>query len=330
MDVAFDDPAAIAALRSRDEARVEELVAAWTPGMLRLARAHTVSAATAEDAVQDAWITVLTRIGRFEGRSTLRTWVLGIVINTARRAEAREHRSLPFSSVGWNASEDEWEPVVDPRRFHPQTGHWVSSPLRWDLQPEDQLDAAELQTVIDAALTALPPRQRAVMTARDILGLSGEEVGGLYLLGDGNQRVLLHRGRSKVRAAVERYAATGTDGPEQTDAAPTSGRPSGRVVHRSRTQPSSREPLVCRQLVEVVTDYLEGALDTGLRDRVEEHLATCNHCNGYVSQVRRILDLTAELDPTAPPHLVARLAAALGNATGQDTARRERRNTIRW
>ena len=318
MDAAFDDLAAIAALRARDEARVGELVAAWTPGMLRLARGPTVSVASAEDAVQDAWVTVLTGIERFEGRSTLRTWVLGIVINTARRAGAREHRTLPFSSTGWADRGDEWEPAVAPARFHPQTGHWVSSPVRWDLLPEERLSAGELRSVIDAALTALPPRQRAVMTARDVLGLSGEEVGALYMLGDGNQRVLLHRGRSKVRAAVERYVATGTDLPDPAEAVASSAPTSGPGVQPCPPRPGSREPVVCRQLVEMVTDYLEGALNTGLRDRVEEHLATCRHCNGYVAQVRRLLDLTAEIAPTAPPHMVSRLAAALRNATGSD------------
>ncbi|MDQ6740686.1 MAG: sigma-70 family RNA polymerase sigma factor [Actinomycetota bacterium] len=318
MDVAFDDPAAIAALRSRDEARVRQLVAAWTPGMLRLARAHTVSDATAEDAVQDAWVTVLTGIERFEGRSTLRTWVMGIVINTARRAGAREHRTLPFSATGWADRGDEWDPAVAPGRFHPQTGHWVSSPLRWDLLPEEQLTAAELRTVIDTALTALPQRQRAVMIARDVLGLSGEEVCTLYMLGDGNQRVLLHRGRNKVRAAVELYAATSTGRPDTAAVVPSRARMSEQAVQRRPARPGSREPVVCRQLVELVTDYLEGTLDTGLRDRVQEHLAACHHCNGYVAQVRRMLDLTAGLAPTAPLHIVARLAAALRNATGSD------------
>lgn len=199
VEAALDDASAIAALQRRDEAGVAQLVTAWTPSMLRLARAHTSCDASAEDAVQDAWVTVLSQIERFESRSALRTWVLGIVINTARRAGGRERRTIPFSATSRAERDDERAPAVDPARFHARAGHWASPPLRWDLLPEEQLTAGELRGVIDTALAALPGRQRAVMIARDVLGLSGEEVGELYELSDGNQRVLLHRARSKVR-----------------------------------------------------------------------------------------------------------------------------------
>lgn len=318
VDAALDDASAIAALQSRDEAGVRHLVAAWTPSMLRLARAHTASDTSAEDVVQDAWVTVLSQIKRFESRSALRTWVLGIVINTARRAGERERRTIPFSATWQTELDDERAPAVDPARFHPRTGHWVSPPLRWDQLPEEQLDAGELRGVIDTALTALSGRQRAVMTARDVLSLSREEVGELFALADGNQRVLLHRARSKVRAAVEGYAAISIGHPMP---APTESRMvpvNDPAVQRRPRRPGPGEQVVCRQLVELVTDYLEGALDRGLRDRVEQHLAACRYCNGYVAQVRRMLDVTAGLAPTAAPQFVARLTAALRNVTVAD------------
>ncbi len=323
MDSAFDDASAIVILQSRDEAGVAQLVAAWTPSMLRLARAHTSSGTSAEDAVQDAWVTVLAQIGRFQGRSALRTWVLGIVINTARRAGERERRSTPFSGTWRVERDDGLAPAVDADRFHPRTGHWALPPLRWDLLPEEQLTAGELRGVIDTAMTALPGRQRAVMTARDVLGLSSQEVGELYALSDGNQRVLLHRARSKVRAAIETYAAisTGQSPPPPTQSRMT--RISDSTAQRRPRPPGPGQQVVCRQLVELVTDYLQGALDMGLRDRVEEHLAACRDCNGYVAQVRRMLDVTAALAPTAEPQLLARFTAALRNVTVEDTHTRQ-------
>lgn len=323
VDAALDDASAIAALQSRDEAGVRQLVAAWTPSMLRLARAHTSSDTSAEDAVQDAWVTVLSEIERFGSRSALRTWVLGIVINTARRAGGRERRTIPFSATWCTERDDERAPAVDSARFHPRAGHWVSPPLRWDLLPEEQLAADELRSVIDIALAALSGRQRAVMTARDVLGLSGEEVGELYALGGGNQRVLLHRARSKVRAAVERYAAISTGQSNPTPTQSRMMRMSDSTAQRRPRRPGPGEHVVCRQLVELVTDYLEGALDMGLRDRVEEHLAACQYCNGYVAQVRRMLDVTAGLAPTAAPPLIAQLTAALRNVIFADIRTRE-------
>lgn len=323
VDTALDDASAILALQSRDEAGVRQLVAAWTPSMLRLARAHTSSGTSAEDAVQDAWVTVLSEIECFEGRSALRTWVLGIVINTARRTGGREHRTVPFSTTWPTERDDEHASAVDPARFYPRTGHWASPPLRWDLLPEEQLTARELRGVIDTALAALPGRQRAVMTARDVLGLSGKEVGELYALGDGNQRVLLHRARSKVRAAVETYAAINMGHPNPAPTESRMVRASDSTAQRRRRRTGRGEQVVCRQLVELVTDYLAGALDLELRGRVEQHLAVCEYCKGYVTQVRRVLDLTAGIVPTAAPQLLARLTAAIRNVTLADIHTRE-------
>ncbi|MGI8414801.1 MAG: zf-HC2 domain-containing protein, partial [Nakamurella sp.] len=241
--------------------------------------------------------------------------VLGIVINTARRSGVRERRTIPFPATSRADREDERAPTVDPARFHPRTGHWALPSLRWDLLPEEQLAAGGLRGIIDTALTALPGRQRAVMIARDVLGLSGAEAGELYGIGDGNQRVLLHRARSKVRAAVETYAAisTGLSNPAPTES--WRARVSHSMARRRPRSPGPGEPVACRQLVELVTDYLEGALAPRLRDRVEEHLAACEHCKEYVAQVRRMLDVTAGLVPTAAPQLLVRLTAALRNVT---------------
>lgn len=327
-----------AGVRDRDRAVVDRLVTELTPAMLRLARAHTGSQAGAEDVVQDAWITVLTGIERFEGRSALRTWVLGIVVHKARRAAAYDRRLVPLSAAWRDDRRERRAPAVDPDRFAAaggtqRPGTWVDPPRRWDLLPESQLAATELRRVFEAALSELPVRQRAVLTARDVLGLSAEDVAGLYGLSEGNQRVLLHRGRSRVRAAVEQYVAGSPEEaavptppdlpalsrrtmPPRTSAVPapgSAGQPTGglRPAGARAPRPGPGQAVVCQQLVELVDDYLDGALDPDLRRRVEEHLAGCDGCSGYVAQVARLLDLTGTLVAPAPPALVARLTAAL-------------------
>jgi len=154
--------------------------------------------------VQDTWLTVLDKLDGFEGRSTLKTWVCGILVNKARRHGVREARTLPFSS--------DRGPAVDRARFCSRrsdgtTGTWSDPPVRWDHLPEHRLARKELRRVIDAAVAALPTRQREVITARDVVGMDAAEVALVLGLSNGNQRVLLHRARSKVRAALERYAA---------------------------------------------------------------------------------------------------------------------------
>ena len=325
-----------AGVRARDPRVVDRLVTDLTPAMLRLARAHTGSSASAEDVVQDAWITVLTGIERFEGRSALSTWVLGIVVHKARRAAANDRRLVPLSSAWRDDLRERRAPAVDPDRFAApgggqRPGTWVDPPHRWDLLPEERLAATELRSVFEAAVSELPVRQRAVLTARDVLGLSADDVAGLYGLSEGNQRVLLHRGRSRVRAAVEQYV---TDPPDPTrrtvpppapppaapppaappPAAPPPAQPTGGLrpaARRRAPRPRPGQAVVCQQLVELVDDYLDGALDPDLRRRVEEHLAGCDGCSGYVAQVARLLDLTRTLVAPAPPALLDRLTAAL-------------------
>jgi RNA polymerase sigma-70 factor (ECF subfamily) len=320
------DQERLAALRTRDPVLLAELVAELTPAMLRLAGAHTASRASAEDVVQEAWLTVLSSVDRFEGRSALRTWVLGIVLNKARRLAAKERRTVPLSASWWSQARERGAPAVDPDRFAAPgaaqaAGTWVRPPHRWDLLPEDELGVAELRAAFETALDALPARQRAVMTARDVLGLDAEEVGALYGLSEGNQRVLLHRARSRVRTAVEEFVSGSDPAPADPPlsrrrpvTADPAGPRTGGLRPGTRRRPPTPRPdaaLVCQQLVEIVDEYLDGDLDPRLRARVEEHLAGCDGCSGYVAQVQRMLSVTATLADAAPPALLARLVSAL-------------------
>lgn len=217
----LDEPALLERLRAGDEHLFREVVIALTPTMLRLARSYVPTDAAAQDAVQDTWLTVLDRLDSFEGRSTLKTWVCGILVNLARRSGVRDARTLPFSSVNGH----DREPAVDPDRFHSRrdagiTGTWASPPVRWDLQPEEQLMSGELRRVIESAIAALPLRQRELITARDALGMDAGEAAEILGLTQSNQRVLLHRARSKVRAAVERYAAGIMESPQDRSGHP--------------------------------------------------------------------------------------------------------------
>jgi RNA polymerase sigma-70 factor, ECF subfamily len=188
------DMALLAALKSGDETAFVATVEAWTPAMLRLARAHVASGAVAEEVVQEAWIGILRGLDRFEGRSSLRTWALSIVSNIAKTRGMKEARSEPFA------------PAVDPDRFQDADGRypggWQAPPEPW---PEQQLEDAETRDATLAAIDALPPRQRAVISLRDVEGFSSEEVCNALDISETNQRVLLHRARSKVRGALEAH-----------------------------------------------------------------------------------------------------------------------------
>jgi RNA polymerase sigma-70 factor, ECF subfamily len=158
--------------------------------------------------VQETWIAVLRGIDRFEGRAQLKTWIFRILTNVAIRTGTRERRSVPFSALA-DAESGGGEPVVDAERFLPAdheryAGHWALPPARWPT-PEEGLLAAETRAVIAAAIAALPPAQRTVISLRDVEGWSAEEVGEALEITPGNQRVLLHRARGRVRAAIERH-----------------------------------------------------------------------------------------------------------------------------
>jgi RNA polymerase sigma-70 factor (ECF subfamily) len=175
--------------------------------MLRVALAHVPSRAVAEEAVQETWIAVLRGIDAYEGRAALKTWIFRILVNVAIRGGTRERRSVPFAALA--AAEDTGEPVVDPERFLPPDaplfpGHWLVMPTRWPT-PEEGLLTGETRTVIAAAIEELPKAQRTVIALRDVEGWSSEEVCAALEISAGNQRILLHRARSRVRTAIEAY-----------------------------------------------------------------------------------------------------------------------------
>lgn len=200
--VELDDEAVLGALKRGDERVFARLVDRWGGMMLRAAMTHLPHRALAEDVVQDAWLTVLRSIDRFERRSSLRTWVIGIVVNLARSRARAERRT-----VGLAAEPD--EPSVDRARFlpldHPRwPRHWAVEPVPWPT-PEDHMLADETRRIVLDAIAALPPSQREVVVLRDLEGMPAEDVCNVLGLTDTNQRVLLHRARSRVRAAIERY-----------------------------------------------------------------------------------------------------------------------------
>ncbi len=202
------DAELVAALRNCDQAAYSGLVAELTPALTRLALAHVPSRAVADEVVQDTWVGVINGIDRFEGRSALRTWIFQILLNNARTKGKREKRTLPFSSLRRRAEEGRDEPAVDADRFQgrrdDEPGAWASPPAEWS-QPDVRLAANETRQVLLEAIAALPPRQREVIALRDIQGYTAVEARNALGVSETNQRVLLHRARSKVRAALEQH-----------------------------------------------------------------------------------------------------------------------------
>lgn len=201
-----DERRLVDAIKRGDEDAFAGLVDMYHASMLRLARVFVPTKAVAEDVVQETWLAVIQGIDRFEGRSSLKTWLFRILTNRAKTRGEREGRAVPFSSA-WRDELETDEPAVDPRRFH--DGAWTSLPATVPSGPDEQAESRELGKVVEGAVKKLPPTQREVITLRDIEGLSADEVCSLLEISEGNQRVLLHRARSKVRADVERYLETG-------------------------------------------------------------------------------------------------------------------------
>jgi RNA polymerase sigma-70 factor, ECF subfamily len=203
-----DDHLLVERLRAGDEEAFMDLVQQWSPSMLRVARMYVPSQAVAEDVVQETWLGVLNGIDRFEGRSSLRTWVFSILVNRARTRGERERRTVPFAALAREESDE--GPAVDPDRFVREgsdIGEWASPPVRWWEEPERALDSGEAVERIQSEIAKLPEMQRLVITMRDVDGLSSEEVRSALDISETNQRVLLHRARAKVRAALEDYYA---------------------------------------------------------------------------------------------------------------------------
>jgi RNA polymerase sigma-70 factor (ECF subfamily) len=203
----LDERDLVAALRRGDETAFLALVSRYHRAMVRVARAYLPSDAAAEDAAQEAWLGVLKGIDRFEGRASVKGWIFRIAVYCARTRRARDARLVPLSAL---EDEDDEGPSVDPDRFQPEgaryANNWSQPPEPW---ADEKLHAAETAALVRAEIERLPPRQRTVVTLRDVEGLDSAEVCAILGIGEGNQRVLLHRARSKVRAAVERYMREG-------------------------------------------------------------------------------------------------------------------------
>lgn len=194
-------------LRAGSEAAFQELMRMYGASMLRVAQMYVRSRAVAEDVVADTWLAVLKGIGRFEGRSSLKTWLFRILTNTAKTRGEREGRTLPFSALV--GADDEEGASVDPDRFlgpdERFPGHWSAPPSSWAGEPEERLLAGEVLDVVQAAIDELPPAQALVITMRDVEGFTSEDVRNALDISETNQRVLLHRARTKVRRALEDY-----------------------------------------------------------------------------------------------------------------------------
>jgi RNA polymerase sigma-70 factor, ECF subfamily len=203
-----EDARLVAALRRGDEAAFTALVRKHQSLMLRVARGYVRDARVAEEVVQETWIALLEGIDRFEGRASLKTWLFRVLVKRAITRGTRERRQVPFSALA--TDDEESGPTVDADRFlgaeHPRwPGHWTSPPADWATMPEQRLLSRETLQLVQEAIERLPGRQRDVIVMRDIGGFSPDEVCAALDLTDGNQRVLLHRARGKVREELERH-----------------------------------------------------------------------------------------------------------------------------
>lgn len=211
--VSPEDLRLVEALRRRDENAFLEVVERYHNSLLRLAQLYVPSREVAEEVVQDTWLGVLKGIERFESRSSLKTWIFRILLNRAKTRGEREARSIPFSAL-WDPGKEPDEPAVSPERFlgpdHPtEPHHWSQPPQSWGQSAEELLLSRETRGHIQRAIEKLPAAQREVITLRDVEGWTSEEVCNALGISETNQRVLLHRGRSKVRAALETYLGKG-------------------------------------------------------------------------------------------------------------------------
>jgi RNA polymerase sigma-70 factor (ECF subfamily) len=205
MTETIDETALIAALRDGDEAAFAQLVDQHTPSMLRVARGYVPSREVAEEVVQETWFVLLKGIDKFEGRSSLRTWLFAVMINIAKARGVRERRDADAAIAAYTGG------TVDPARFRvgddPYPGHWRAdeAPSPFPDTPEGSVLGDELVDVARSELDTLPDRQRIVVTLRDMLGFDSNEVCELLDISVANQRVLLHRGRAAVRQVLEDY-----------------------------------------------------------------------------------------------------------------------------
>jgi len=216
----FDDPAFLARLRNGDQAAYRALIRRFHRSLTNVATSIIGSQAQAEEVVQDAWVAVFSGIGRFEGRSSLATWLFTIVLNRARSRATRESRLVALPAAADGAGER----AVPANAFKPD-GHWIEEPRLWDpLDPERIVSGQQIWAHVQTEIDRLPPGQKAVLILRDMEGQSAEDACALLNITPENQRVLLHRARARIRQAVD--ALTAMPAASRTQARP--GRPDSR------------------------------------------------------------------------------------------------------
>jgi RNA polymerase sigma-70 factor (ECF subfamily) len=206
------DLALLELLRAGNQTAFMMLVDELGPSMRRVARMYVSTDAVADEVVQDAWLGVLKGLSGFEGRSTLRTWIFRILVNTAKTRGQREGRSVPFAAL---AGDDLDAPTIDATSFMTSgeyAGGWSTLPFDWRGMPEERAEATETMHVVGGAIAMLPPMQGEVIRMRDVLGWSSEEVRNALQITETNQRVLLHRARAKVRGALEDHYRSVSEG----------------------------------------------------------------------------------------------------------------------
>lgn len=195
----------VSQLRAGDETAIAQLVDKWSPAMLRLARSFVDSPQSAEDVVQDTWLGMLSGLARFEGRSSLRTWAFSILVKRARTRGAREARTLTWSSLASREGPSAEDRFAGSGSERPLPWASIDVPSRWDTVPENVALSREALHELELALSALSPRQRKVVTMRDVCGMTADEVCATLNISPQNQRVLLHRARAVLRAALVGY-----------------------------------------------------------------------------------------------------------------------------
>lgn len=191
----MDDAELLQNLLGGDESSFTELVRRHHSTLVKVARYYVASASSAEDVAQDTWIAVMRGIEKFEGRSSFKTWLLRICVNRARTTGVKEHRSIPVDP-------NESGPSVSAHRFD-QGGFWSDPPVPFTDAIDSRLDDTALLSAVRHAIDALGEPQQSVVTLRDVEGLTTQEVAALLELSEANVRVILHRGRARVREIVE-------------------------------------------------------------------------------------------------------------------------------
>ena len=204
-DVTYADADLVALLRAGDQAAMSQLVDRWSPAMYRVARSFVDGPQSAEDVVQEAWLGMLSGLAAFEGRSSLRTWTFTILVNRARTRGAREARTIPQPPLPTQTEQGEDDRFADLGHEAARTWSSIDTTSRWDTVPESVVLSQEVLLQLDRALSALPPRQRQVVTMRDVYGMPTKEVCTVLGISAANQRVLLHRARAILRAALGEY-----------------------------------------------------------------------------------------------------------------------------